>query len=176
MITVIMAILVAVFIGYRHVLDMQDQFISVFQKDVDMTIDKVHHMATKDGRKEWSLDARSAHYISHKKEVRLKELRLVFFMLDGGKIHLTADRGILKSDTKDMQVEGNVLVRNKDYRLKTENLDYNHDKRLIVSKVPVLITGDTLHLTADSMSFNLNTKKTILNGKVKGTLHEKVSL
>ena len=75
-----------------------------------------------------------------------------------------------------MTAKGSVVVKNEQYTLKTENLIYQHKKRIIVTKAPVKITGDLFQLKANSMVYNLNTKKTLFRGKVKGTINEGMSL
>ena len=75
-----------------------------------------------------------------------------------------------------MELFGNVVVKNAKYRLKTENLHYKHNKRVISSKVPVIITGTAFDFAADSMSINLNTNNTMLEGKVEGTVVESIRL
>jgi LPS export ABC transporter protein LptC len=171
-----LAIMVAVFMGYRRILEKQDDLTTAFLKDVNVSIDKIHHVATKDGKTEWSLDARTARVKGDKNEVFLEDISAVFFSEDGSKVYLTGDEGLLKTDTKDIEVKGNVLVKNKDYRLKTEKLHYSHKKRVIICKVPVKLSGSSFNLTAETMSIDLNTQKAVLEGRVKGTIHEKISL
>jgi len=171
-----LAIIVAVFMGYRRILDKQEDLTAVFQNDVNVSIDKIHHVATKDGKTEWSLDARTARVKGDKNEVILEDISAVFFREDGTKVYLTGDEGLLKTVSKDIEVSGNILVKNEDYRLKTEKLHYSHKKRVIICKVPVKLSGSSFHLTAETMSIDLNTQKAVLEGKVKGTIHEKISL
>ena len=171
-----LAIIVAVFMGYRRILDKQEDLTAVFQNDVNVSVDKIHHVATKDGKTEWSLDARTARVKNDKNEVILEDISAVFFREDGTKVYLTGDEGLLKTDSKDIEVKGNILVKNKDYRLKTEKLHYNHKKRVIICEVPVKLSGSSFQLTAETMSIDLNTQKAVLEGRVKGTIHEKISL
>ncbi len=171
-----LAIMVAVFMGYRRILEKQEDLTSTFLKDVNVSIDKIHHVATKDGKTEWSLDARTARVKGDKNEVFLEDISAVFFREDGTKVYLTGDEGLLKTDTKDIEVKGNVLVKNKDYRLKTEKLHYSHKKRVIICKVPVKLSGSSFNLTAETMTIDLNTQKAVFKGRVKGTIHEEISL
>jgi len=171
-----LAIIVAVFMVYRRVLEKQEDLTATFQSDVNVSIDKYHHVATKDGKNELSLEARTARVMGEKNEVILEDISAVFFREDGTKVYLTGDEGLLKTDSKDIEVKGNILVKNKEYRLKTEKLHYNHKKRVIICKVPVKLTGNAFLLTAETMSIDLNTQKAVFEGRVKGTIHEKISL
>ena len=165
-----------VFLHYRHVLEKSGVTVSIGQSKANISIGKAHQTATQNGRKEWSLDAASADYMDKNNQAIFKDLSVTFYLKDETKVYITANQGILKTDSNDMEIYGNVVVRNKDYQLRCENLYYNHDKRIIFSKVPVNITGNSFGLVADSMSLNLNTNKASFEGKVKGTFSEQFTL
>jgi LPS export ABC transporter protein LptC len=162
------AVILAVFIGYRRILNEPEKIISSLEDRANISIDNVHQIATRDGKKEWSLEAASAQFMEENKQAVFKDLSVIFFLENDGEIYLTANRGILKTDSNDMEIAGNVVMKNESYRLKTDNLYYTHDKRLIVSKVPVSIFGGSFNLSADTMSFDLNTRKASFSGKVEG--------
>ena len=171
-----LGVISAVFIGYRLILNKEDKFISSLHSKANISIDKVYQTATRDGIKEWSLEAKSAYYIDATKQANLQDVVVTFFLKDGGKVYLTADQGILKTDSNDIEVTGDVVVRNETYRLRTKKLNYEHTKRIIFSKVPVEIVGDSLNLAADSMSFDLNTNRVLFEGRVEGSFSETITL
>lgn len=166
----------AVFIGYRLILNKEGKFISSLHSKANISISKVYQTATRDGIKEWSLEAKSAYYIDATKQAKLQDIIITFFLKNEEKVYLTADQGILKTDSNDIEVTGNVLVRNETYRLRTKKLNYKHTKRIILSKVPVEIVGDSLNLTADSMSFDLNTNRVLFEGRIEGNFSENITL
>ena len=55
---------------YRRILDKPEEFITAIQPGVDMAIDDIHQTATRDGKKEWQLDAATAHYLEAEKKIR----------------------------------------------------------------------------------------------------------
>ena len=63
----IMGILTVMYINYRSLLENPEKLISTINPGVDMTIGDIHQTATRDGKKEWQLDATSAHYIDSEK-------------------------------------------------------------------------------------------------------------
>jgi LPS export ABC transporter protein LptC len=169
-------VILTVFLQYRHVLEKNDTLVSIVQSKANVSIGKAHQTATQNGRKQWSLDAASADYMDKKKQAIFKDLSVIFFLKDKTEVYLTANRGILKTDSNDMEMHGNVVVKNTSYKLRCENLYYAHKKRIIFSKVPVNITGDSFELAADSMSLNLNTNRTLFEGKVKGIFSGGITL
>ena len=169
-------VILTVFLHYRHVLEKNDAPVPMGQSKANISIGKAHQTATRNGRKEWSLDAASADYMDKNSQAIFKDLSVTFYRKDESKVYITANQGILKTDSNDMEIYGNVVIKNKDYQLTCENLYYNHDKRIIFSKVPVNISGNSFELVADSMSLNLNTDKALFEGKVKGTFSDQFTL
>ena len=169
-------VILTVFLNYRNGLDINDAAGTIDTNKANISIGKAHQTATRNGIKEWSLDAASADYMTGKKQAVFKDLSLTFFLKDHTKVYVTADRGILKTDSSDMEISKNVVITYTQYKLKCENLYYEHKKRIIFAHVPVNITGDSFQLVADAMSLNLNTNKTLFEGKVKGTFSGGIAL
>ena len=169
-------VILLVFLQYRLVLEKNDSPISIGLSKANISIGKAHQTATRNGIKEWSLDAASAEYMDKNSQAIFKDLSMTFYLKDETKVYITANQGVLKTDSNDMEIYGNVVVRNKNYKLRCENLYYKHDQRIIFSKVPVNITGNSFELAADSMSLNLNTDKALFEGKVKGTFSDQFTL
>jgi LPS export ABC transporter protein LptC len=142
------------------------------EPDATLSIGKIHQTATRKGKKEWSLEARSAHYVDKTGQMILKDLVVTFFLDDNGEITLVADQGTLTTDTNDIEVSGNVVVKNEEYQLLTDRLSYTHDKRMLYSKAPVKISGTSARLAADEISLDLNSQKVTLEGGVEATLDD----
>jgi LPS export ABC transporter protein LptC len=123
-----------------------------------------------------SLEANSAHYIKGMNQMVLKDLTVTFFLKDNSEVTLVADQGILETDTNDIEVSGNVIVNNNEYRLLTEKLSYAHKRRVLYSTVPVTISGASTQIAADSISFDLNSKKLTLEGSVEATIAKNFKL
>jgi lipopolysaccharide export system protein LptC len=168
--------IVLVFFLYRQFSSEPEKLISAIAGKVDISISKVHHIATKNGRKEWCLDAKTANLVNAAKKAVLEDVVVTFFLKDNSEVYLKADQGILKYRTNDINVNGNVYVTRGPYRLKTESLDYLHQQRKLVSDVPVQISGKTIEMTADAMTFDLESNQTVLLGNVRGILSEKFTL
>jgi LPS export ABC transporter protein LptC len=169
-------IIITVFIGYRRILNRPDVLISSFNKDANLSLERVRQTATKNGIKEWSLGASSAHYNDKNKQAFLTDVSVTFFLKNGQQVNVTADKGILKTDSSDIEASGNVVVKNGKYKLNTQNIFYDHHRRLIFSKTPVKIWSEDFDLKADSITFDLNTNRAALKGNVKGTFFENFQL
>jgi len=171
-----LGITLAVFITHRNSLDKKGHVVSTIRSKANISIGKAHQTAIRNGIKEWNLDAASVNYMVEKNQAIFRDLSVTFYLKNKSQVYLTANKGILNIDSNDMEIFGNVVVKSTTYRLKTENLFYRHNRRIIFSKVPVTVIGDAFELAADSMSLNLNTNKTMFEGKVQGTLREVIKL
>ncbi len=169
-------VILTVFFNYRNGIEISETPGPAGSDKASISIGKAHQTATRNGIKEWSLDAASADYMTDKNQAVFKDLSLTFFLKDRTKVYVTADRGLLKTDSNDMEISRNVVVKYTQYKLRCESLYYEHKQRIIFSNVPVNITGDSFQLVANAMSLNLNTDKTLFEGKVKGTFRGGISL
>jgi lipopolysaccharide export system protein LptC len=176
MILVVSGFLVAIFVDYRKVLDEVDTSYSVSHNEATVSMKRVQQTATKNGIKEWSLDAGSVQFMNEKNQAFFKDLAVTFYLQDGLPVYLTADEGVLKTDSNDIEAFGNVVVQKNDYRLNTEKIQYEHHRRVIFAVKPVKITARAFDLEANSMTFYLKTKKTELKGNVRGVFRELISM
>jgi LPS export ABC transporter protein LptC len=172
-IVVSFGIIFAVFLNYRHQTEIDDSFASPIPEDANIAIGKVHQTATRDGATEWSMDAGSVTYFDADKKALFEDISVTFYLKDGSHIDMTADKGVLHTESQDIEVTGNIVVKNMEYRLQTEILDYNHKQRMIYSKTPVRISGESFKMVADSMSIDLKRNQAGFKGNIKGSINEK---
>jgi LPS export ABC transporter protein LptC len=167
---------IGIYIGFKHDPKIEESVPQSVEPDATLSIGKIHQTATRNGNKEWSLEADSAHYIEKSNQMVLKDLTVVFFLKDNSEINLKANQGILEIDSNDIEVSGHVVLKNKEYNLVTEKLAYAHDQRVLYSNVPATIFSTSVQLSADSMTFDLNTKKLTLEGSVETTIDQDFAL
>ena len=108
--------------------------------------------------------------------MRLLSPEIDFFLKDGDRVHMTADKGVLNTKTNDIRARGNVRVHDSRYTLVTETLSYEHDTRVLHSKSPVQIKSATMSLKAKEVWYNLNTQQAPFSGNVQGELDEEFAL
>jgi len=113
--------IVSVFIGYRQVSNAPDLLLSSIKEGANLSLGKIRQTATRDGIKEWSLEADSANYREADNKVDLKNLSVIYFLEDDREVYLKADQGILLTDTNDIEFSGNVVIRNEAYQMTTEH-------------------------------------------------------
>jgi len=176
LILVSVGIILAVFVGQRRQPDPNANSAPPAGKEASMSIAQVQQTATRDGFTEWRLQASSATYLAEEKKAHFRKVSVTFFLKDGNEVLLTADEGMLKTDSNDIEVSGNVVVKSREYRMETQALGYQHEKRLLFSKAPVKISGEYFDLLADGMSVDINRRQARFNGNVRGNLDERAAL
>jgi LPS export ABC transporter protein LptC len=141
-------------------------------KTAIMALSRVHQTATKDGAVQWELEAAAAELETGTGKMVLQSPKVVFFLDDGTRVNLTSREGILYTRNNNIQVRGNVQLKNSRYTLVTDVLAYEHDQRLLKSDAPVTIIGRDIELNAATMRYDLNTNQACFLGRVEGILFE----
>jgi LPS export ABC transporter protein LptC len=143
---------------------------SVIPKKSDVCLNRIHHVATRDGVKEWMLDADSAQYEKAGGKTLFKNICATFFLEGGRAVTLNSRDGVLSTDTKDMEIWGDVVARSGSYELNTNRIRYNHKAQVLSTKTPVVIKGKGLEITGDRMSFDLQTEHVVVQGRVEAVI------
>jgi len=156
------------FARHQSILKKNDPSPSPVTPEADLTIKNFHHIATENGIKKWTLEAASASLYSQKNIVKLIDISAIFFINDSQDVTLKANKGILNSETNDMTLSGSIVADMPPYTLTTENLNYGHQLRIIYANAPVIITGASMMLKADTMTYGINTDKIKCDGNVEG--------
>jgi LPS export ABC transporter protein LptC len=171
-----LAATVAVFVGYRQVSRHPDMILTQLQKKADMQLNKIRQTATKNGIREWRMEAESASLLKKRNTMLLVKPDVEFFMNDGDNVHLTAEEGIIYTNSNRMDVSGKVRANTNKYRFRTESLKYDPANRELSADTPVILSGRTFTLRADRMAMDLATNITRFEGDVKGTISEDLQL
>ena len=167
--------IVSVFIGYRQISTAPELLLTSIKEGANLSLGKIRQTATRDGIKEWSLEADSANYMEAENKVDLKKLAVIYFLEDNREVYLEADQGILQTDTNDIEFSGNVVIRHDEYQMKTEHLNYDHGQRIIICDQSIRIWGQDGEIKAESAEYDLSADKIVLKGNVVATVSPEFS-
>ncbi|MCK4390738.1 MAG: LPS export ABC transporter periplasmic protein LptC [Desulfobacterales bacterium] len=157
-------------VGYQRLREEPRAFLSVLPEKKEVSLNHIHHVATRDGVKEWTLDAGSAQYEKGDGKAVFKDIVATFFLDDSKTIQLNGAEAVLLSNTSDMEIWGDVVVQSGRYEFNTENLRYEHKTRTISTETSIVIKGNGMEIRGDSMIFNLQTEQVVVCGRVKAVL------
>ncbi|MFH0995602.1 MAG: hypothetical protein V1844_08940, partial [Pseudomonadota bacterium] len=79
-------IIAGIFIKNRYLSQDPVKLITAIQQNASLAIGNVHQVSTRDGIKEWILDARAAHVIDESKQLMLEDVTVVYFVKNGQEV------------------------------------------------------------------------------------------
>ncbi len=171
-----LVLVTSMFLMYRSGSDEVKNIVASAKPDAEIAISGVRHVATKKGKTEWRLDADSAYLVDQRAQAVFDSPAITFFTADREEVYLTAREGVVETDSNNIQVHGDVVLKSVNYRVETQSLDYKHADRVFTSNVPVRINGAEFDLEADSASFDLKTNTMKFKGNVQGSFGDGISL
>ena len=128
-------------------------------EDGNLTLKNFEYRDVKQGNSRWTVWADTATYFEERKETELDQVRAVFFLKKGGQVDLAGDKGVLHTDTNNMEIHGNVGVTfGKGYKLTTDRLFYDRDKKLIYTDAQVVLTGPRITTKGRGMRLEIEKK------------------
>ncbi len=166
------ALLVRGYLKYLEFRETPAKLLEAIPEGTNIVLGKVRHTAVREGKKEWTLEASSAQYSENTREAVFKDVKVTFYIDNGGRVYLEGEQGKINTASNDMQVSGSVRVENDDNTFLTETIEYAHKTRLITSQTPVRIVGRNFDLRANSMQVDLGSEKAIFAGDVEGHIND----
>jgi LPS export ABC transporter protein LptC len=138
-----------------------DTILADLPKNIDLSLQKVHHTNTKDGTLQWDLIARKVDYYNDTGTVRFTGAEMV--LNGGGKngtYTLRADTADYHKKTGDVRLEGNVSVSSESgMKFSAGHLDYVASRSLISTDDRVRIEDGTLSVEGSGMEIRVDAKK-----------------
>ena len=162
----ILACILALFVLRRQNDSPAQPDISSEERTSTISLTGIVHTEIRNGTKKLQLEAQNA--ILHRDEniSKLYDLTATFYNEKGEPVYLAAESGILMGDIEgdsfDLEVNGNVVLKNEQYEMRTETLTYNDEKREFETQSPVVIVVSGITNRADWMTYNLD------SGKING--------
>jgi LPS export ABC transporter protein LptC len=185
----VLASVIVMFWLHKGQSDREKQGATAARNDPTISLLGVHHTdirrGSKEGppgassaayRKEGFLDAESAEYRLEEKRAYLKKLEATFFDSVGKKVLLSADSGVYYEDSNDLEVSGNVVLKNNQYVMRTDRLLYTESKQLFSTMSKGEILAHSIRKVADGMTYSLNTRIIVLEGNVEGEIGNGIGL
>jgi LPS export ABC transporter protein LptC len=128
-------------------------------KDGNLTLNNFEYRDVKRGQARWTVWADTAIYFEDKKETVLDQVKAIFFLKNGGQVVLLGDRGVLHTDTNNMEISGNVDVNfGKGYSLTTDRLLYDRHQELIHTNAELVLKGQGLTTKGQGMRLEIEKK------------------
>lgn len=173
-ITIVIAVVVSVVTAVlirKNNMSSQGKLLNIVSDNVDLQVKDVNYTDVGDSGLKWEVKADSANYVRSENIAILDKIRVKLVMSDGKTLVMTGDKGTLHTDTKDMEISGNVeVVSEKGDRLTTDILKYSGSEQRIYTEGAVEMKNSRMQVTGVGMSLSLADKDVTLLSKVKANI------
>jgi LPS export ABC transporter protein LptC len=123
----------------------------------DLKLDRLRYTETREGVKEWELEAASAQYFKEEGTVILDKVKATFFGKNQETYSLEGEKGRLNTQTKAIEVFDGVKLETSDgYQMVTGRLRYHAEKRELSTADPVEMSGPQGKISGTGMIVNLD--------------------
>jgi LPS export ABC transporter protein LptC len=137
----------------------------------DLTLENIHYVENKGKKKEWELWAKSGQHFLDKDFTTLQDLTVTFYADGGRVITLKGDKGSMKG-RKEIDVRDHVVITSSDgYRVVTDSLHYDAEKKLITTEDPVQLEGKGVQVRGIGAVVDVKSKKISILRKVQTVIN-----
>ena len=141
-------------------------------KHLEFELDNVRYGHTRLGVKKWELSTHKAKRIKGQKNILLEGVTARIFA--DGKLkddtRIQAERGSYLVDRGDMELQGTVKIKNKQFNIETEHLLYRADSEQIEAPDKVSVDSEKLSIKANRAIIDLKQQQLHFSGAVKATI------
>jgi LPS export ABC transporter protein LptC len=150
----------------------QHPALKIIDDKVDLFIRDVHYTEVGESGNRLEINADSATFFKKENQARFDRVRMKLIQPDGKVYELSADRGSLKTDVKDVEIEGNVMiVSNRGDRFTTGRLQYSDKEKKISTEDVVTFQNPRFDVTGNGLVFLLKSEHVTIAKNVKARIH-----
>ena len=146
--------------------------LKIIDDKVDLFIKDVHYTEVGESGNRLEINADSATFLKKENKARFDKVRMKLIQPDGKVYELTADRGSLQTDVKDVEIEGNVvIVSSGGDRFTTERLHYSDKEKKISTEDVVALKNPRFEVTGSGLVLLLNPERVTIGKNVKARIY-----
>jgi LPS export ABC transporter protein LptC len=135
--------------------------------EADYQIKEVRINETLEGNLRWTLDAERADVFDQTHRTVMRKVIIRLYSKDGDWT-VTADKGTLDNDQRDVSLEGNVVVSTtKGLRLTTSRLAWRNGERNLFTKDDVEIRQAGMTITGRGLDVRMGDERAVVGQKVR---------
>jgi LPS export ABC transporter protein LptC len=164
--TVILTVTVILAIGLRRA--PEKALLKIMSDRVDLQVKNVRYTEVGDSGMKWEITADTARYVKKENLAFFEQLSVRLVMKDGRVFVMSGDHGRLNTQSRDMEIEGNVgIVSENGDRISTDRLSYRNAGKRIETDRPVVMENRSIRISGVGMVMTLNEKKVTLLSQVR---------
>ncbi|HYA13989.1 MAG TPA: LPS export ABC transporter periplasmic protein LptC [Syntrophales bacterium] len=143
----------------------------IMSDNVDLQVKDINYTDVGDSGLKWEIKADTAKYVKSENLAMFDKVRVKLVMEDGRAIIMTGDKAKLHTDTKDMEISGNVIIiSEKGDRLTTDILKYSGSEQRIYTEAIIKMENPRMQVMGRGMSLSLKDEDVALLSRVKANI------
>ena len=164
--TVILSVTAILAIGLRRA--PEKALLKIMSDRVDLQVKNVRYTEVGDSGMKWEITADSAWYRKKENLALFEKVKVRLVMKDGRVFVMNGDRGRLNTQSRDMEIEGNVgIVSENGDRFATDRLLYRDAGRRIETDRLVVMENRSVRISGVGMILTLDEKRVTLLSQVR---------
>jgi LPS export ABC transporter protein LptC len=165
---VILTLAVIFVIGLRMV--PEKALLKIMADKVDLQIKNVRYTEVGDSGMKWEITADTARYLKKENLALFEKVSVRLVMKDGRTFVMNGDQGRLDTQSRDMEIEGNVgIVSGNGDRFATDRLRYRNAARRVETDQPVAMENGNVRISAVGMIFHLDDSRLTLLSQIRAS-------
>jgi LPS export ABC transporter protein LptC len=145
--------------------------LKIMSDRVDLQVRNIRLTEVGDSGMKWEIMADTARYQKKDNLAFLEKLTVKLVTKDNRTFVMTGDRGRLNTESRDMEIEGNVnIVSDNGDRFRTDHLQYLNAGKLIQTEGSVVIENRSVRVSGVGMTIYLEEKRIALLSQVRANL------
>jgi LPS export ABC transporter protein LptC len=144
-----------------------DVILTVFSDKADIEIKNFHFTEVGDPELIWEIDAKGARYMRDENIALFDDVRVRLTLSDGRSYLMTGREGTLQTDTKDIDISGDVsIVSDEGGQFGTDYLKYSYSERTIYTEEDITMKNSSLKARGKGMTLSLKDRRISLLSNV----------
>jgi LPS export ABC transporter protein LptC len=141
--------------------------LNVFSDKADIEIKNFHFTEVGDPELVWEIDARGAQYMRAENIALFDDVAVRLTLADGRSYLMTGNEGTLQTDTKDIDITGDVsIVSDEGGQFGTDHLKFSHSERRIYTEEDITIENSYIKARGKGMTLSLKDRRISLLSNV----------
>jgi len=168
--TIILALSAASYLVLRKGSGPEDSNVrlKIIPENVDLQLKDVHFTEVGDPELTWEIQADTARFVKKDNLALFDRVKIRLIRADGKTLTLTGNEGRLRTDTRDADVTGRVVVvSNNGDIVETDRLHYSHADRRISTDQKITLKNPRMVISGVGMTLTLADEKVSLQSGVK---------
>jgi LPS export ABC transporter protein LptC len=167
----IVCVVVAAFIIWGGGKAKEKSFLKIMADNVDLQVKDIRYTEVGDDKAKWEIKADTAKYMKKENLALFDRITVKLVMADGKTFVMNGDKGRMKTDTRDIEILGNVEITSDNGDcFKTDALLYSSADKKFSTPSAVKMDNARMQVRAVGMSLSLITEKLSLLSKVKARI------